>query len=119
MSRAPQHAALPERGPTRRLPRWGLGGLADAAKETPDLLEVGQQSHELHAPAAARTLKNVGKFRGSDGSECDYNPDGSLDPGPESFNYCPDPLTPCHVLIDVLPHWLFGPGFGGPPYSYP
>jgi RHS repeat-associated protein len=83
--------------------------------DPPDDGRTWKQDPDLGFPAFGLG----GKFRGSDGSECDYNPDGSLDPGPESFNYCPDPLTPCHVLIDVLPHWLFGPGFGGPPYSYP
>jgi hypothetical protein len=59
VSRAPQHATLPERGPSRRLPRRWLGGLADAAKETPDLLEIGQESHELHTPTAARTASTT------------------------------------------------------------
>ena len=61
-----------------------------------------------------------GKWRATDGSECAYDANGDLIPDEGSFNYCPDPATACHILIDVLPHYLFGPGAGGPTqYGYP
>jgi hypothetical protein len=47
------------------------------------------------------------KFRGSDGSECIYGPDGNLD-REGSFNYCADPWTLCHVLFDVAPVFFIG-----------
>jgi hypothetical protein len=59
----------------------------------------------------------TGKWRGSDGSECIYDEDGNLQTG-GSYNYC-DGIV-CHILIDVLPHYLFGPGAGGATqYGYP
>ena len=53
------------------------------------------------------------KWRGSDGSECEYV-NGDLVPDGASFNFYPDPWTPGHVFGDFLPHFLFGPGLFGP-----
>ena len=59
VSRAPQHATLPEGRSSRRLPRRWLGGFSDATKEAADLLGVGDQGDEAHAPVAARAAENV------------------------------------------------------------
>lgn len=48
------------------------------------------------------------KVRGSDGSECVYDDKGDLLPDEGTFNYCPDPFSPCHGFLDVAPHFLFG-----------
>lgn len=48
-----------------------------------------------------------GKTRGSDGSECIYDDQGNL-VGEGSFNFCPNPFTMCHIINDVLPHYVFG-----------
>jgi RHS repeat-associated protein len=56
---------------------------------------------------------SVGKWRGSDGSECLYDENGDLEPNSgESYNYCPDPWTACHIFADVYPHFLFGGSYG-------
>jgi RHS repeat-associated protein len=48
----------------------------------------------------------AGKWRGSDGSECLYDENGDLQPNSgESFNFCPNPWSLCHILLDVLPHF--------------
>jgi len=52
--------------------------------------------------------KQVGKYRGSDGSECVYDSKGWLDPLADvSFNSGPDPYTFQHMCKDVLPHVIY------------
>jgi hypothetical protein len=78
-------------------------------EQDPDLKKYG-----LDMPGAG------GKWRGSDGSECEYDSNGNLVPGNVSFNYCPNPWKGCHFFMDFLPHYVLGPGAGGPTqYGYP
>ena len=55
------------------------------------------------------------KWRSPQGYECAYDSEGNLLPdehGNYTFNYEPDPWTVRHILLDVIPHFLFGGGGG-------
>ena len=53
----------------------------------------------------------TGKWRASDGTECDYDDNGDLIPDAGSFNFCPYPYSICHIFSDVLPDFIFGSGY--------
>lgn len=48
------------------------------------------------------------KWRADDGAECSYDDAGRLVPDGASFNFCPNPFTPCHVFADFLPALVLG-----------
>jgi RHS repeat-associated protein len=63
----------------------------------------------------------AGKWRGSDGSECEYDESGELYLDEVSFNFCPNALSLCHIFADVLPHYMFtsfDEGEGYVPYGW-
>lgn len=52
-----------------------------------------------------------GKWRGSDGSECQYGSGGGILPDENAnytYNFGPDPWTSDHLLYDVAPALIFG-----------
>jgi hypothetical protein len=52
------------------------------------------------------------KYRGSDGSECKYDSDGSFSESESTFNYEPDYRNPApfarHLWKDFLPELVYG-----------
>ena len=50
----------------------------------------------------------VNKWRGSDGSECAYDKNGNEIKSLETYNFVPNSSNPWHLLLDVLPEFLFG-----------
>jgi RHS repeat-associated protein len=66
-----------------------------------------------HGPIWDKILPKDNKWRGSDGSECVYNDDGTPKTDEGSFNFSPKPWTVSHVLLDILPDHLWGPEVKG------